>query len=93
MVRVLQSQTIATYTGTYSFTANDTNYQVTNVTITTPISNSKDPNPLTATKHRIVEAPISEVAHQLGQTPKAVDAHRLTAAQLDELGTKLGLDK
>ena len=93
MVWVLESQTIATYTGTYSFTANGTNYQVTNVTITTPVSNSKDPNPLTATNYRIVQAPISQVAHQLGQTPGALNAHRLTAAQLDELGTKLGLNK
>ena len=93
MVWVLQSQTIATYTGTYSFTANGTNYQVTNVTITTPVNNSKDPNPLTATNYRIVQAPISQVAHQLGQTPTALHAHQLTAAQLNELSTKLGLNK
>ncbi len=93
MVWVLQSQTIATYTGTYTFTAPDgTNYEVNNVTITTPVSASTN-NPLTATNYRIVQAPISQVAHQLGQTPQALNAHRLTAAQLNELGTKLGLNK
>ncbi len=91
MVWVQESQTNATYTGTYSFTANGINYEVTNVTITTPIS--ADGNPLTAVNYRIVQAPIVQAAKHLGQSLKTFDAHRLTAAQLTDLGNKLGLNK
>ena len=91
MVWIEESQTNATYTGTYSFTANGTNYEITNVTITTPMS--ADGNPLTAINYRIVQQSIPQAAKQLGQSPKTFDAHRLTAAQLTDLGNKLGLNK
>ncbi len=91
VVWVEESDTDATYTGTYSFTANGTNYQIANVTITTPVS--KDNNPLTSVNYRIVQEPISQAAQALGAAKDTFNAHALTPAQLTVLGNKLGLDK
>ena len=92
VVWVEEAQSNATYTGTYSFTANGINYQVTNVTITTPAS--KDTNdPLTAVTYRIVQEPISQVAQAVGAAQNTFNAHQLTPAQLTMLGNKLGLNR
>ena len=92
VVWVEEAQSNATYTGTYSFTANGTNYQVTNVTITTPAS--KDTNdPLTAVTYRIVQEPIGSVAQAVGAAQNTFNAHQLTPAQLTVVGNKLGLNK
>jgi hypothetical protein len=91
MVWIEEATTQATYTGTYSFTANGINYQVTNVTITTPVG--ADGNPLTAVNYRIVQQPISKVAQAVGATTNTFDAHKLTRHQLTELGNRLGLNK
>jgi hypothetical protein len=92
VVWVEEAQSSATYTGTYSFTANGTNYQVTNLTITTPASKNNN-DPLTAVNYRIVQEPISKVAQAVGAAQNTFNARQLTSDQLTAVGNKLGLNK
>ena len=83
VVWILEQHSQATYTGTYSFTANGTNYQVTNVTITKPAS--PDGNPLTAASYKLVEASITHNAGAVAGPPNH--------AELTALSRKLGYIK
>ncbi len=82
----------ADYTGTYTFTANNVDYTVKNVTVTAPAAQGST-DPMTAVDYMVVDPTNAQAANALGVPVQGFDASKLSNAQLNTIAHKLGLDK